>query len=130
MENSPQVAIKRACTIVEGQAFLARHLGVTPAAVNQWVKGLRPIPSKYCPKIEGITAGRVRCEDLCPEVDWTFLRVGQSAGTPHRSPDPTLATGHCGRQPPSTNNILDTVPEHAVIVVAGAAPRVPGASGG
>lgn len=120
MENSPQASIKRVCSIVGGQAVLARHLGVTPAAVNQWVKALRPIPSKYCPKIEGITGGRIRCEDLCPDVDWTFLRVGQSPDTLHRAPNLTPAADHPGRRSPSTNNILGTVPEHSVVVVAGA----------
>lgn len=67
-------AIEKACALVGGQAALARLLGVTPAAVNQWTKGLRPVPAERCPSIERLTSGAVRCEQICPDVDWAFLR--------------------------------------------------------
>lgn len=38
-----------------GQAALARQLGVSPQAVNQWVAGTRPVPPKHALKIEGLT---------------------------------------------------------------------------
>ncbi|CAI06121.1 hypothetical protein ebB253 [Aromatoleum aromaticum EbN1] len=63
-----------ACESVGGQATLARALGVTPAAVSQWVTGVRPIPAERCPAIERATAGAVRCEELRPDVDWGYLR--------------------------------------------------------
>jgi len=38
-----------------GQAGLARLLGVTPQAVNQWVNGNRPVPSRHVLAIESAT---------------------------------------------------------------------------
>lgn len=38
-----------------GQAGLARLLGVTPQAVNQWVSGNRPVPSRHVLAIESAT---------------------------------------------------------------------------
>ncbi|WP_308920553.1 hypothetical protein [Janthinobacterium sp. J1-1] len=32
-----------------------------------------------------------------------------------RATDPAPAPGHAGRQPPTTNGILDTVPDHAAV---------------
>lgn len=115
MKNSSQVSVTRACSILGGQAALAGRLGVTPAAVNQWIKGLRPVPSKHCPKIEEITGGSVRCEELLPSFNWESLRARPSMGAPHRATDPVPAPGHAGRQPPTTNRILDTVPDRAAV---------------
>jgi DNA-binding transcriptional regulator YdaS (Cro superfamily) len=69
---------------VGGQAELARALSITPAAVNQWCKGLREVPAERCPDIERLTreaaAGRgdasliVTCEELRSDVPWHVLR--------------------------------------------------------
>jgi len=58
-----------ACVAAGGQAALSRHLGVTAAAVNQWVKGLRPVPARHCFAIEKVTKGAVTRKDLRPN-DW------------------------------------------------------------
>lgn len=58
-----------ACVISGGQAALSRQLGVTAAAVNQWIKGLRPVPAKHCVAIERATNGAVTRRDLRP-LDW------------------------------------------------------------
>lgn len=80
MSTSPIVS---ACALLGGQAEMARALGVTPAAVNQWCKGLRAIPAERCPIIERLTKERVRelgqgepvtCEQLRPDVAWSVLR--------------------------------------------------------
>lgn len=46
-------------TVVEklgaGQAGVARLLGVTPQAVNQWVSGNRPVPPRHVLAIEAAT---------------------------------------------------------------------------
>lgn len=67
-------ALSRAFEVVGSQVRLAELLGVTPAAVSQWLSGLRPVPIKRCPEIEKATGGMVRCEDLRPDVDWSVLR--------------------------------------------------------
>ena len=71
MENK---TISMACEIVGGQSKLASCLDVTPATINQWVKGVRPVPAVHCPDIERLTKGEVRCEALCPDVDWSYIR--------------------------------------------------------
>jgi DNA-binding transcriptional regulator YdaS (Cro superfamily) len=68
-------ALMSACDFVGGQAALARALGVKPPTVNQWTKAERPVPAERCPAIERATSGRVRCEDLRPDVDWAYLRA-------------------------------------------------------
>ena len=65
----PLEHINRACEVAGGQASLARLLSVTPAAVNQWVSGSRPVPIEKCVAIEQATAGTVRRWDLRPD-DW------------------------------------------------------------
>lgn len=72
MENK---AISKACAVLGGQAMLARAIGVSPPTVNQWCKGIRPVPAERCPAIERVTGGTVRCEDLRPDVDWSVLRT-------------------------------------------------------
>lgn len=66
--------IKRAANIVGSQRELAKLLGVTRARVTQWLTTDR-IVSDYCPRIERLTGGQVRCEDLRPDVDWAYLRA-------------------------------------------------------
>ncbi len=68
-------AIKRACEIVGSQTALAKLLGVTPGYVNQWVSGHRQIPADYCPAIEAATNGVIRCEQMRPDVGWSYLRA-------------------------------------------------------
>lgn len=65
--------IKRAWKIIGGQRQLAVALGVTPGRVSQWL--VDPIKADYCPTIERMTNGAVRCEELRPDVDWGYLRA-------------------------------------------------------
>lgn len=62
-------AIKLAISHVEGgQAALAKHLGLAPQQVNQWVRGIRPVPARHALAIEALVAGKVTRQELCPEV--------------------------------------------------------------
>lgn len=70
---STETAIQRAVAIVGSQVALGAALGVGKSAVNQWVKGTS-VPMRHCPAIERLTGGKVRCEDLCPDMDWSALR--------------------------------------------------------
>jgi DNA-binding transcriptional regulator YdaS (Cro superfamily) len=63
-----------AAEVVGSQAALASVLGVTRAAVSQWKDEGRKVPAEHCPVIERATGGRVRCEDLRPDVAWNVLR--------------------------------------------------------
>lgn len=67
--------LKEFCSEDRGaQTRLAKFVGVQPQLMHQWVNGKRPIPATRCPSIEKATNGIVRCEDLRPDVDWSFIR--------------------------------------------------------
>lgn len=72
-------AIKSACLYVGGQAEMAKRLGISSPTVNQWANGVRQVPAERCPEIEKATLGAVRCEDLRPDIDWSYLRGTQPA---------------------------------------------------
>jgi DNA-binding transcriptional regulator YdaS (Cro superfamily) len=63
------------------QDSLAKALGVTPGAVNQWVSGLTTVSAERCIQIEQATGGQVRCEDLRPDVAWEVLRCNPELAT-------------------------------------------------
>ena len=77
-------AIKHACEILGSQKALAELLGVTSGAVSQWAVGR--VPFEHVIKIEQITNGAVRCEDLRPDVDWDYLR-GTKLGAGETAPE-------------------------------------------
>ena len=98
------------------QRSLADKLGITPVLISQWANELRPVPPERCVEIEKATDGEVARQDLRPE-DWQKIWPELAAPAARRATDPAPAAGHAGRQPPTTNNMLDTVPEHAAVVV-------------
>ena len=59
-----QSAIKKA----GGPQSLATILHLSRPAVAQWAAGKRPVPRDYFPAIE--EASQVRCDDMCPDVEW------------------------------------------------------------
>lgn len=59
--------------------MLAKRLGLAPQVVNNWQRRGR-VPADYCPSIERVTGGKVRCEDLRPDVDWGYLRASVGSG--------------------------------------------------
>ncbi|TEA71881.1 transcriptional regulator [Allopusillimonas ginsengisoli] len=54
------------------EAALARALGVSRGALNQWKKQGRNVPAEHAPEIERLTG--VPCERLCPSIRWEVLR--------------------------------------------------------
>jgi DNA-binding transcriptional regulator YdaS (Cro superfamily) len=58
-------------------AELARRLGLSRSQVHQWAT-TESIPIKYCPEIEEIVNGKVRCEQMRPDVKWSVLRKRRS----------------------------------------------------
>lgn len=67
-----QMPIEQACKVVGSQSALAGLLGISLPAVNQWVKGLRPVPIEHCVAIEKATKGAVTRKDLRPN-DWQAI---------------------------------------------------------
>jgi len=63
-------AIQRAFDAVGGPAALAKKLGRSRQAADQWRR--KGAPVELCPDIEDLTG--VRCEALRPDVNWGVLR--------------------------------------------------------
>ncbi|MRV72536.1 hypothetical protein GJ700_12530 [Duganella sp. FT92W] len=83
-----------------GTSEVARLCQVSNAAVSQW-------------RENGIPNSRIMFLRLArPDV---FATLEGRAAPTRRATDPTPAPGHCGRQPASPHNILDTVPSNAVV---------------
>ena len=51
------------------QAALAKAIGVPAPDIIRWLKGLRPIPTKYGAPIERATGGLVTRKELFPD-EW------------------------------------------------------------
>jgi DNA-binding transcriptional regulator YdaS (Cro superfamily) len=60
------------------QADLARQLGVSPQAVNQWVKGRRPVPVRLALVIERVTG--VSRHELRPDVFGEVVEANSGDG--------------------------------------------------
>ncbi|WP_410055240.1 transcriptional regulator [Providencia rettgeri] len=74
-----QMTLKTYTSNKRGKATeLAKKIGVPVTLISQWANGVRQIPAERCPEIEKATAGVVRCEDLRPDIDWSYLRGTQS----------------------------------------------------
>jgi len=70
-----------------------------------------------CVAIERQSGGQVTRMDLRPD-DWAANWPELAPTHTRRATDPTPEPGRAGRQPASPHNILDTVPDGAVVVVA------------
>ena len=66
-------AIEEACEILGSQRALASELGVTPATVNQWIGGVRPVPEDRCLSIENLTGAKVVVERIRADVQWVRI---------------------------------------------------------
>ncbi|QLB23339.1 transcriptional regulator [Phocoenobacter skyensis] len=55
-------------------AGFAKALNVKSSNLSFWVSNTRQVPAEYCPEIEKLTKGQVRCEELRPDIDWSVLR--------------------------------------------------------
>jgi len=75
-DTPQQIALDRAVEQAEGKTALMRKLNdrgwdiKSHNTISQW--RLNGVPEKYCPDIEDLTG--VRCEELCPQTNWTVLR--------------------------------------------------------
>lgn len=101
----------------ESQRSLADKLGITPVLISQWANAQRPVPPERCVEIEMATGGEVVRQDLRPD-DWQKIWPELAVPDGRRATSAAPAAGHAGRQPPTTNNMLDTVPDRAAVVGA------------
>lgn len=77
MDDKTTHPLEEAAKVFGSEAALARALKVSRAALNQWKKPGRQVPAEHCPRIEALTG--VKCELLCPSVDWAYLRKPRRA---------------------------------------------------
>lgn len=61
-------AIDEALKFFGSQVALARAVGVSPQAVNQWITGRRPISVRLAIRIETLTKGKITCKQLLPHL--------------------------------------------------------------
>lgn len=61
-------AVARACEIVGSQSELGRQIGVGQSAVNYWLWSRKPVPAKRAVQIEVATGGKVRREEIRPDL--------------------------------------------------------------
>lgn len=72
--------VEIAADILGSQAVLAAELNVKPSALSQWKLDKdsnghkRRVPAEFCPSIERLTGGKVKCEDMRPDIEWWVLR--------------------------------------------------------
>ena len=105
--------LDKALQLCGGLSALAKEIDVSSARLGNW--RLRSVPIEYCLAIETATAGEVSRKDLRPD-DWHKIWPDLAAASaPRRATDPVPASGHAGRQPPTTNAIFDTVPLRAAV---------------
>lgn len=79
--RTPTEAVEAVISIAFGGvvARAAEAFGVSDMTVHWWRKGERdgkPVkfPAELCPRAEQLTSGKVRCEELRPDVPWSVLR--------------------------------------------------------
>lgn len=65
--ETPIHALQFARDLFGSQASLARAIEADPSFVNQWFNEIRPIPIKYCARIEAVTEKKVTRQDLRPK---------------------------------------------------------------
>jgi DNA-binding transcriptional regulator YdaS (Cro superfamily) len=65
-------ALQQAIDIYGGPTKLAVQLGVSVQRLLNWLA--RGVPAERCPDIEDALDGRVTCEQLRPDVNWSVLR--------------------------------------------------------
>jgi len=69
----PKIALRQAIKQLGGLAsFSAAVDAPSTHAVRFWQQSR--VPAEYCPRIERITAGAVRCEALRSDIEWNVLR--------------------------------------------------------
>lgn len=64
--------VRKAIEVAGGVTKFASGLGVTPQRVTNWVS--RGVPAEWCPSVEALVDGAVRCEELRPDIPWSVLR--------------------------------------------------------
>ncbi|WP_374537619.1 transcriptional regulator [Chitinimonas taiwanensis] len=80
-------ALILASNILGSQRKLAKSLGISPQALGKWLRNGPPM--ERCPDVEIATNGRVRCEQLRPDLaeKFTYLRNSPSCALSNPATD-------------------------------------------
>lgn len=70
--TTQQEALRKVFEIIGSKSAVARYFGILPYAVSKWQHS--GVPAERCPDIEKLTKGKVTCEELRPDVNWSVLR--------------------------------------------------------
>ena len=61
-------ALAQAVAVLGSQSAVARAVGVSPQAVQQYLKEGVPVPAPWCVPIQRATRGQVTCRMLRPDL--------------------------------------------------------------
>jgi DNA-binding transcriptional regulator YdaS (Cro superfamily) len=71
-------AINQAIAIIGGQTELAKQLGTSVQAVNNWTRR-GSVPPEYAPVIEVLTGRKIKADAMCAQVPWRLVRGTEAA---------------------------------------------------
>ena len=77
-DNVVMEALLKAIKHAGSQAALAKKLGIPKQNVHAWL-ARGNLPAEWVPRIEHVTDGAVRAEDLRPDVPWHVIRQNKAA---------------------------------------------------
>lgn len=69
-----------------GLAPAARALGVGRYQVIQAWRAAQRVPAEHCTRIEELTNGAIRCEELNDRVNWAVVRNSSNLGATKATP--------------------------------------------
>ncbi|ENW81333.1 hypothetical protein F909_02624 [Acinetobacter sp. ANC 3929] len=75
--STPKEALIKAIKIAGSKSALARGIEITPWALSKW--NFEKIPEDRCLPIEKFTNGRVKAEELRPDINWLYVRSTQNS---------------------------------------------------
>lgn len=76
--NTSKHIVKDAIQDIGGISFAANYFKIAPASVFGWV-ARNSVPAKRSVDIEKLTNGKFKCEQLCPSVDWSYIRKSKKS---------------------------------------------------
>lgn len=83
-----RAALDLAIDEAKGLTSLGSKVGASKAVVWAW-RDRGNVPPEYAPLVEAAVGGVVRCEDLCPSVNWELVRgTAKTANKPAPAPAP------------------------------------------
>jgi DNA-binding transcriptional regulator YdaS (Cro superfamily) len=78
----PNDFAQRAINLLGGTARTASLLNISRPTVSQWLSGVRPVPFHRCIDLERLTQGRIRSEQLRPDLADRFAFLRQQGAPP------------------------------------------------